>query len=145
MSNVQKSDLIGSWKLISFFIEDESGYRIYPLSENVTGRLLYTENKMSGMMYNSELGVLSSEIVSNVTATEKSRLAESFIGYTGNWDVDGDKIIHKIEMSYIPNQIKREEVRYFDLSDNTLQLKTDPITINETTFVAHVNWERELP
>lgn len=143
MKRLKKSDLIGSWKLITFFLSDEYNNRIYPLGEKVSGRLIYTEHKMCGMMFNAALEPLSTEFVAYLDCDEKSRLAESFIGYSGDWSLRNDSVLHIIEMSYIPNQKKREEVRYYSLDAGVLSLRTDPISINGTDFVGTVVWEKE--
>ncbi len=143
MAEICREMLLGSWTLEAFSLENEQGDRLYPLSEEVHGRLIYTETRMSGMMFNAGLEPFATTMVNTLSSEEKAALAASFIGYSGGWELRGETVVHHIDMSYIPNMANRDEVRHAHLTGDILLLQSEPMLIAGSPFVASVRWQRE--
>jgi hypothetical protein len=70
---------------------------------------------MSGMMARSDRPGLSTEDFSKVPESEMVSMAEGFIGYSGRYEIVGDKVVHQVEMSFIPNWVGVSLERFCDL------------------------------
>jgi len=97
---------------------------------------------MSGMMSKSDRPNLSSANLSEIKEKEKSSLADGFIGYAGKYEVLENKIIHNVEMSFIPNWIGNPLNRFYRFENDELVLTTPPEDINGKMFVYYINWEK---
>lgn len=138
-----KSKLIGTWKLKSFELKSKEGDIFHPLGDNPKGFLIYDKSgHMSGMMSKTDRPNLSSANLSEIKEKEKSSLADGFIGYAGKYEVLENKIIHNVEMSFIPNWIGNPLDRFYRFENDTLVLTTPPEDINGKKFVYYINWEK---
>jgi hypothetical protein len=137
-----RKNIIGTWKLISFELKKDD--RIYyPMGENPLGFLMYGENKrMIVMMSDKDRSPIASEDITNIPADEKSQLADGFIAYSGTYKILNDKIVHYVEMSFIPNWIGRPLERFYELDDGKLILKTPPEKIDGMVFISRIIWEK---
>ena len=56
----------------------------------------------------------------------------SYLGYTGRYEVDpdGNRLTIVVECASIPDWIGSEQVRFFNVSDDTLTIRTPPRTVD---------------
>jgi len=138
-----KSEITGTWRLKSFELKSEEETSIQPLGENPKGFLIYDKSGyMSGMMSRSDRPNLSTENLTNIPENEKLTLSEGFIGYSGKYEILTDKIIHHVEMSFIPNWIGKPLNRFYTFNNNDLILSTPPEDFNGKEFVYYIVWEK---
>lgn len=95
---------------------------------------------MSGMMSRSDRPNLSSENLTQIKDDEKLSLANGFIGYSGKYEVLDDKIIHYVEMSFIPNWVGKPLDRYYGFQNDDLMLSTPPDILNGKEFIYYLLW-----
>lgn len=135
------SRITGTWKLKSFELKSKEGDIFYPLGENPEGFLIYDKSgHMSGMMSRSDRPNLSSENLTQIKDDEKLSLANGFIGYSGKYEVLDDKIIHNVEMSFIPNWVGKPLDRYYEFQNDDLILSTPPEILNGKEFIYYLLW-----
>ena len=100
----EKSDFVGVWKLVSFAFHAADGSTSYPYGLEPRGYIIYTANGyMSvGLMPSGRPNFESAEMLSG-SIEEKAGAADTFLSYCGTYDVEGDQVVHHIEVSLMPN------------------------------------------
>lgn len=80
-----------------------------------------------------------------LTDEERVRLFKSIISaYSGRYTVDGDKVIHNVEMSWNEAWTGTRQVRRFAVNGDELVIETTPRTAGTDTrqFINTLTWER---
>ena len=78
------------------------------------------------------------------TAEEIQASFKGSISYFGMYEFDPENgyILHYVESSIFPNMEGSTQKRFFELSDNLLQLETPPINLGGEKAVGVLTWER---
>ncbi|MEO0934191.1 MAG: lipocalin-like domain-containing protein, partial [Cyanobacteria bacterium J06641_2] len=66
----------------------------------------------------------------------------TFNSYAGSYTLDGDKVIHHVEIASIPNRIGKSLTRIFTINENRVTLKTPPSRSDDTPKIFELTWER---
>lgn len=109
--------VIGIWKLVSFEWEwQATGERAPQMGKNPTGYIILApEGRM--------MVILTSEgRKSPKTDQDRIDLFKSIIAYTGMYRLEGDKWITKVDVSWLPERIGTEQVRFFRVDGDRLQV-----------------------
>jgi hypothetical protein len=118
-----KADLVGTWKLISATETTKKGeVRTEAFGKNSAGLITYTAD-----------GLVMAIITNGATST----------AYAGRYTLDGDKVIHHIEVASLQNIVNTDLVRLIKLKGNSLSLRTINMAIAgaEIAYREFV-WER---
>jgi hypothetical protein len=132
--------LLGTWRLKSYIVTTV-GERRTPYGENPTGYLSYSAN---GRM--QVIAAASDRIVPVDTGSpdhEKIALYDTMFAYAGTYSVEGDKVIHHVDISWNESWTGTHQIRLFEVSGNTLTLTTritDPVSGSEAHYA--VVWEK---
>jgi Lipocalin-like domain len=135
--------IVGVWKLKRSFSQYEDGPMTYPLGEDAFGYILYTADGYVTCSI-SRAGRAPFVIPDRMRGTpeEKARSFDDYITYFGQYRLDGDKVLHKIEVSLLPNWVGDEQVRKITwVSDDEVSL-TGEWHVNGQRRVAVIEWER---
>jgi hypothetical protein len=73
---------------------------------------------------------------------EKVAAADTYISYCGRYEIQGDKVIHSIEVSFFPNWIGVKQERIFEFDGDRLSLSTLPALLDGKQQTAHMIWKR---
>jgi hypothetical protein len=144
MSREVASKLAGSWKLISFYSQDQSGQTTYPFGKDVQGRLIYEpDGRMAVQLMNPNRPRFTS---GDPMVTSEAELRAAFDGYTayyGTYSVNPDEqtIVHHIEASLLPNWVGTDQRRDFEFDGKYLTLK-GPLLLGGVQRVVSLVWER---
>lgn len=140
-----KHPIIGAWKLLRFEFQASDGRIIYPFGKEARGSFIYTEtNRFSGQLMRVDRPHFAISDQMRGTPQETEASYRGSISYFGTYKVDEEKgiIIHVVEGSIFPNMEGTEQIRYFELSENILQLRTPTFKMaGEVTF-GILLWER---
>ena len=60
------------------------------------------------------------------TDEEKAKLQESMFAYAETYTVDGEKVIHHVDISWNQSRTGTDLVRFYKLDSNTLTITTAP-------------------
>jgi hypothetical protein len=116
--------LIGAWQLVRYWTRYDGGERIFPLGEDAVGLILYTpDGFMTGTMQRARPLRFAVADRLNAMAPEKARAFDDYVTYCGRWRLDGDRVLHHIEASLLPNwigEVQPREVRW--LADDRIEL-----------------------
>ena len=144
---MKKSDIIGVWKLISFEIVFEDHEKILPYGKNPIGHLIYTENDYVAVQFMPSVRKKClSDDYRSTTIEEKKEMADNCGGYTGQYEIQNNAIIHYPEVCIFPNFIKVPQIREYELADNRLTLKCSYVEKgSERRAQSRILWEKITP
>jgi hypothetical protein len=121
----EDGSLIGTWKLTAFVREvSATGERYNQLGEHPEGYLGYAAD---GRMY--AILVAGERVKPHEQAPtdeEALKLYRSMIAYAGTYTVEGNKVIHHVDISWNGARAGGDQVRFFTLQGDTLTIKTEP-------------------
>ncbi len=118
--------IIGTWQLQSIELKDESGGTAYPFGRKVKGLVLYQDDGyMAGILSGENRPNVSTPALIGISEPECIAIAKHFNAYAGRYTVQENRIIHNVDVSYVPNlMVEREHVSSFSLADDTLILSS---------------------
>lgn len=137
-----EKNVIGTWKLTKFEMKTDDKIT-YPYGDNPSGYLIYNENgHMAVLISKKDRKNVSTEDITNIPEIEKSQLVDGFLGYTGKYEVLTDRIVHHVELSFIPNWIGRSLERFHQLKEGCLILETPAEEIDGSILISRLTWEK---
>ena len=139
-----QDSFIGIWRLISLELRSMDEQVSHPFGKNPIGYIIYTED---GYMYVSFMSAnrpkfASSNSIRGGTTEEKVAAADTYLSYCGKYEVQDNRVIHHIEVSFFPNWSGVDQVRFFKFDGNRLSLSTPPLLLAGKQQTAHLIWER---
>lgn len=139
--------LVGTWKLVSASSTDASGAQLEPpYGANPAGFLTYTEDgRVTALISYSGRTPLSVGTKGPALVEEQAEAFKTFLAYGGRYRLNGNKIIHSIEISSIQNYVNKELVRSVKFQENRIVLLTPPTMVNGKIQTIELVWERLEP
>ncbi len=114
--------IVGAWRLKSFVRVTADGAQYDQLGAHPDGYLLYSaDGRMSVLMVDGDRPAPKH---SPPDPAERAALHETMLAYAGTYRVDGDKIVHHIEMAWDQTRIGSDQVRFFSFDGGQLRLRT---------------------
>ena len=143
-SPAQAADsIVGSWRLLSYVEEETQSKAVHPvLGDNPSGVITYTpDGRMSVFIVGGQRKRPAAAVASDAEAVE---LYRTMLAYAGSYSVDGNKVIHKIELSWNQAWSGTDQPRFVEIRDNRLTIKTAPSVsaISGKESVRTLVWER---
>ena len=140
-----KSDLVGTWKLISAIDTTDKGQivrNVYGL--NPTGFLTYTaDGRMMAIITDGGRKPLSVPDRVSAPASERAEAFATSVAYGGRYTLDGDKVIHHVEVSAMQNTVNTELVRTIvKLEGKRVTLRTPLFSRAGLKVTEELVWER---
>jgi Lipocalin-like domain len=115
--------LLGSWRLQAWTITDDSGTR-HPFGESATGSIMYTaDGRMSAVVSAADRPRLPGIKPRDATDGELAAAFLSFFCYAGTWHLDGDTVVHSVDLSVNPNLVGTEQRRRMTFTDGATRLE----------------------
>ncbi len=138
------ADLIGTWLLRRWVLTLDGGSEEEPFGHDPEGIVVYTTDGRMVTTIGSRDRLAAGHDLS--TADDAARLAavRTFIAYSGTFVIDGDDVIHIVEMSLDPAWVGTHQRRHVELSADgrTLILSTDPLVVVGRRGRHRLTWER---
>jgi hypothetical protein len=134
-------NIVGNWKLVSLLFEElATGNKTNPLGEHPKGYLIYTpEGRMMA------LGVHEKRRAPKIDE-DRIDLHKYMFAYSGRYTVEGEKVVHHVDVSWNESFTGTDQVRFVKLEGDILTIKTapskNPITGLENV-VGVLVWVRE--
>ena len=115
--------LLGTWSLKSWIASDDKGNKIYPLSENAKGFIMYTgDGYMSATIMNPDM---MQNLSSGMSLKTIGSGGGSYLSYAGSYSIEGDVATHHVEIACIPEMIGTKQLRYFKVEGDTLTINSE--------------------
>lgn len=133
----------GTWKLrtVSAWID---GREVNPAAygENPVGFIHYLPgNRMAAVIaYGGRKPMQGDRL--KASAEARAEAYASFVSYAGGYRVEGDKVIHTVEVSAYQNDVGSQQVRFFRRDGNTLYLESVPLMRDGKPQVYKLIWDR---
>jgi len=136
-------DIFGAWNLVAIEAEDENGNTSYPVSGNMTGRIIFTpEGYMSAtIMTDGRPNFAANDLLSG-TDDEKARATEVYMSYSAKFRQDGDRVFSSVDISLLPNWIGTTQERILSFRGDQMVLSTVDIPLDGKTYTTHAIWQR---
>jgi hypothetical protein len=135
--------LVGTWTLIDWVSRTDAGAITHPLGTETEGRLIYTEDgHMSAVVAareRSRFGSPDPRAGSDAAIVEAFR---TFVAYSGRYRIDGDSVVHFVDISLFPDWVGDEQRRHVDLHGDEMVLRTPPIELDGNRVVSELRWRR---
>jgi hypothetical protein len=84
-------------------------------------------------------GRVSGNDWSGATAAEKAAATDGVVAYAGRYEVQADRVLHHVEISFFPNWVGTTNVRLFQWNGRMLTLSTPP---DASGGIRRILWEK---
>ena len=107
------------------------------------GYLIYSpEGYMSVPFMKEDRRLFASGDIRGGTVDEKIEAFNGYVSYCGRYSVEGDVVIHDIEVSLFPNWVGERQERFFEFDGNQLTLSTPLQLVGGLSLSSHLVWVR---
>lgn len=140
IEQAQPAELIGTWALVSCFMEDtETKEQKAVWGERPNGNLTLTAAGHWTVVQTSE--------GRKAPKTDEDRVAafRSMLAYCGRYRGEGRRIIVKVDIAWDESWVGTEQVRYFNVENNKLHIEAAPqryANLGDRTMRAVLVWQR---
>ena len=118
------SPLLGTWKLQSYTTAYEDGQTVESFGAHPGGYLSYSADcRMYGIVVSEGRRRPANVVPSDA---EKAALFASMGAYAGTYTIEGDKVTHHVDVSWIESWTGTAQVRQFRIEGNTLHIRSAP-------------------
>lgn len=134
---------LGTWRIVSWENEDESGDISYPVGKDPEGFLHYADDgRMLVQIAASGRARMSTGELFGGGVEERAAAFATHVAYGGPWRVRGGQMVHMLEISSVSNWTGSEQIRDFEfLGDGSLRLSAQ-MQFAGRTVMARVLWRR---
>ena len=103
--------LPGTWLLADWQTEIDGALGPGPFEQG-TGFIQYVEDGwMSAILSAGNRVRLDAPVLAMAESSDIAAVARRYVSYAGTWSVDGDQVLHTVELSLFPNWIGTTLVR----------------------------------
>lgn len=126
---INSNDVIGAWRLLAWEIDFEGlDEPVHPFGKDPIGWLVYSaDGAMSAQLMSAGRTGLGGRSIRKLSDQERIEVLETFFAYAGRYRIEGDVIIHEVDVALNPDFIGQDQHRKAVLEDDRLIL-----TGNET-------------
>jgi hypothetical protein len=118
------SPLLGTWKLQSYTTVYGDGQTVESFGAHPSGYLSYgADCRMYGIVVSEGRRRPANVVPSDA---EKAALFASMGAYAGTYTIEGDKVTHHVDISWIESWTGTAQVREFKIEGNTLHIRSAP-------------------
>lgn len=145
--------LVGTWRLVSYTIHTPDHKTKYPFGPRARGYLMYMPEGLMSVAIMPEQPHGSDNPTDSVANPFQMRSwlslrrlmrllryvrsATRYISYSGRYSIDGNAVIHHIEVSQMPGLIRTDQKRACELHGDRLTLTAETAGVRQ-----HLVWER---
>jgi Lipocalin-like domain len=140
-----KDQLVGTWTLVSVYIEAPDGSRFNPFGADPTGMLIMDGNgHISVQLIGSGVRKFESKNRLDGTPEENKAVVQRTLCYFGTYSVDdADRALNiHIESSSYPNWSGTDQKRFLALTGDELNWTNPTASTGESGFTGHTAWKR---
>lgn len=124
-------EIIGTWKLHAFEIEDAETNQLRAWGDAAHGLLIYAPTGHMSVSINKAIKRDDSQ-------SECEDRFDSILFYSGTYQVNGNTITHQVTQASNPDRIGKEMIRYAELQSEFLKL----VTPKEAFGRAILTWKK---
>jgi len=135
--------LVGTWKLVSATSATSAGERSEtPFGSGPAGFLTYTsDGRVCAMIsYGGRKALSGGGLVAPLE--EQAEAFKTFFAYAGRYTLNGDKVIHHVEISSVQNYVDKDLVRTVRFQEDRIILVAPPTPVNGKIQTVELTWQR---
>ena len=134
--------LVGTYRLLSWENRFDSGRTDYPLGKDAKGIIGYLEN---GHMF-VHIMAADRERVSGADLfggdeAEFAAATMTHLSYTGTYRIEGDEVIHEVQICSFPNWVGTDQRRRCRFEDGNLLLSAGGLRVGDETATGYLVWQ----
>jgi transposase-like protein len=123
--NARAADVVGTWRLSSVSNEEtESKVAHKPFGDHPVGSITYTAD--GHMMVIFADSNRKPPVAPRATDGEAVELYRTMVAYAGTYSVDGNKVTHKIDVSWNQAWNGTNQTRFIEVKDDQWTITTAP-------------------
>ena len=136
-------ELFGNWRLVSFIEQQPGGEWQDALGAGAGGAISYwASGHMQVLIGSNDRPRLSGEWTA-VPDAAKARCLDRMVAYAGRFTVSGERLLHHVDVCWIPNWEGREMVRLASFpAPHRLLLRTEAASQGRPRPMQEVLWQR---
>ena len=142
---MKPTNLVGTWRLVSFEARDSKGKVQYPLGEHVSGLLVYDAfGNVSAHVVKNDRPLFAADDPARGTDAEVRAAFDGHASYFGTYTIDQatQTVTHHVQGAWYPNWIGHDQLRRFEFDGSRLVLSTPPIVSDGESLKYVLTWER---
>lgn len=138
---MNKSALLGRWRIVEWVQRYDDGREKRPFGHDPQGFIQYDADRMFCFVSSAGRAPLGGTQWS-VPEGDKARAYETCFAYSGSYEIAGDEVLHKVDLSLNPNWVGTTQRRHAALRDGRLVIsaRMEPETPEART--AELIWQR---
>ena len=135
---------VGHWNLLSYELESTDDRSVtLPLGKEPVGTLMYTDDgRMYGALMKKDRAAFSTNDFMKGTISERAGAMDSFVAYCGTYEIQDERVIHHVKISWYPNWTGKRQERFYQFDGNKMSLSTRPFRLDGKEQVARLVWEK---
>ena len=143
MSNLE-SQIIGTWELTRFeLLNLTSNQSIFPYGTSPKGILIFSAEKyMSVAIMANDRKPFVTESLQFASTEEKTKAIETYLSYSGSWNIEQDKIYVDVKVSLLPNWTNVTHYRTLQHEGDTLSFQTPKIKQGNQEMIVELDWKK---
>lgn len=135
--------ILGSWSLRGWRRIIDGGEPTYPLGEAATGVLIYADDgTMAVQMVAADRPSIDTDDALGGDPGQRAAAYSTCLAYFGTFEVEGDRVIHRVRGSLFPNWSGSVQSRPIAFEGDVLVLRTPPTTGPGGAVVNEISWVR---
>jgi hypothetical protein len=138
---VRKDELLGRWRIVEWVQHYDDGRKKYPFGHDPQGFIQYDSDRMFCFVCSAARPPLGGTQW-NVPEADKARAYETCFAYSGSYEIAGDDVLHRVDLSLNPNWVGTTQRRRVALRGGRLVIsaRMEPDTPEART--AELTWTR---
>ena len=105
--------LVGTWRLVSFEVLDAEGRRAFPFGKDAVGFITYTaDGRIAVPVGATKRPRLTTPDWVGGPDPEIAAAARDYCAYCGTYEVHDSVVVHRVELSLMPDRIGVEQQRH---------------------------------
>lgn len=117
-----RDELTGRWTILEWVQTYDDGRVTYPMGKAVEGFIEYGSYGMFCFLTRSDRAPFTTGGQWSADDREKAAAYNSCLSYAGDFEVDGDQVVHHVRHSLFPNWVGGTQRRHARLDGDTLSL-----------------------
>ena len=135
--------LVGAWRLVSYELAGNDGRVRRPYGPAPAGLLIYSaDGYMSVAFAQPDRPGFASGNALHGTAAEWAASAKTYTSYAGRYEVQGERVLHYLDVSLYPDWLGTTQERFFTLAGDWLTLRMPPYQQGGVEWRGTLVWER---
>ncbi|MHA1559467.1 MAG: lipocalin-like domain-containing protein [Alphaproteobacteria bacterium] len=134
--------LLGTWKLARWYNEAADGTITEPFGPDPVGFISYShDGYMFAHLAITDRARYAANDMAAGTIDEDSAAMKSHVSYAGSYEIDGNHVVHHVELASFPNWTGTDQRRQIRFESGRLRLSA-PFEYDGAIVTAHAVWEK---